>query len=102
MKKLLSLALTTLVALHGANATDISVDNAHVDVNSGNNGTGNFWLNFGGARSAEGIGSQRTSGAGQYGLDFYTWYGTRRMHIGVLGGVNVGGLADPGAGYLQA
>jgi hypothetical protein len=82
-----------------ARAADLSVNNATVDNTSVNNGTSNHWLNFGGTGSVEGIGSQRTSGAAQNGLDLYT-FGTRRMHIGHNGGVNIGDTSDPGAGNL--
>jgi hypothetical protein len=101
MKTLLSLCTLLFVFLFTARAADISVDNATIDNTSSNNGTSSHWLNFG-YGSGEGIGSQRTSGPGQYGLDFYTYYGTRRMHIGLNGGVNIGGgTYDPGAGNLE-
>jgi hypothetical protein len=88
--------------LSTAKASDISADSAHVDVNGYNSGT-NYWLNFGGTGSGEGIGSKRTSGAGQYGLDFFTYYGTQRLHIGVNGGITIGNdMSDRGAGNLLA
>lgn len=45
--------------------------NLTVDTTDANTGTALNFLNFGNG-SGEGVGSKRTSGTGQYGLDFYT------------------------------
>jgi len=55
----------------------------------------NLGLSFGN-RSGEGIASQRTAGAGQYSLDFYTGFG-QRMIINKNGDV---GIANNNPGYL--
>lgn len=63
-----------------------------IDQGNFNNGTSSTMLHFG-SNSGEGIGSRRTSGNNQYGLDFYT-QSFNRMTI--TNGGNVGiGLTNP-------
>lgn len=84
------------VRIRGVNFT---VDNtsrlltsAYVDGSNVNNGSEPD-LFFGNSSTGEGIGSQRTSGTNQWGLDFYT-NSTKRMVI--LNGGNVGiGMSSP-------
>lgn len=59
----------------------------HVGYSNTNNGT--YDLRFGGASTGEGIGSKRTAGGNQGGLDFYTNY-TSRMSITTAGNVGIG------------
>src|SRR5262249_50428283 len=65
---------------------------ANIDQGNANNGTlpggGNTSLTFG-SGSGEGIGSQRTAGTGQYGLDFYTGF-LKRVSISQVGWVGIG------------
>lgn len=105
-----ALAFIVVVAFSvSAHATDNPFDNVSVDNSGLNNGTAssganNHWLNFGGptsGTSGAAIGSKRTSGTGQFGLDFYTKY-LNRMRIWQLGGVSIGGTNDPGTGKLSA
>ncbi|MCI1187237.1 tail fiber domain-containing protein [Hymenobacter sp. DH14] len=67
--------------------TDVLVDAAN-----GNTGTAANALRFGGSSSGEGIGSKRSSGGNQYGLDFYT-ISTNRMSITGSGNVGIGTTA---------
>jgi hypothetical protein len=60
-----------------------------VDATDQNSGTKFNGVRFGGDSTGEAIGSQRTSGTGQYGLDFYTGH-ANRMHIAADGDVGVG------------
>jgi len=76
-----------------------------VDALNGNDGTlfSNGVLSFGGSGSdvsGEAIGSQRTAGAGQYGLDFYTQY-AKRMSIANNGNVTIVGTLSKGAGSFK-
>jgi hypothetical protein len=59
-----------------------------IDQNNGNTGTVNNTLRFGSA-SGEAIGSKRTAGTNQYGLDFYT-QSVLRMTINNIGQVGIG------------
>lgn len=59
---------------------------------SSNNGS--IDIGFGANNSGEGIGCKRTAGGNQYGLDFYTSYGTNRMSITNAGKVGIG-ISDP-------
>ncbi|MBM4251845.1 MAG: hypothetical protein FJ146_07725 [Deltaproteobacteria bacterium] len=52
-------------------------------------------LKFGGSGSGEGVGSKRSAGGNQYGLDFYT-SSISRMSINPVGNVGIG-TTDPGA-----
>lgn len=63
---------------------DINVDNS-----SSNNGTYQNSLQFGSAGTGETIGSNRTSGANLWGLDFYTSF-NNRMCISNSGNVGIG------------
>ncbi len=60
----------------------------NVGVEDLNNGT--IDLAFGKDGSGEGIGSKRTAGGNQWGLDFYTNNGTKRMSITNSGNVGIG------------
>ena len=70
----------------GANAFDVLASGGvnffngsagvNVDELNGNNGSINYGLRFG-VGSGEGIGSKRSSGGNQYGLDFYTSFNNR-------------------------
>jgi len=60
----------------------------NIDQANQNSGTTGFALTFGHA-SGEGVGSKRTSGGNQYGLDFYTLF-TNRMSISQTGDVGIG------------
>ncbi|GEM_PF-5428380 len=71
---------------------NLSVNAAvNIDQADANNGVANPGLTFGSA-SGEGIASKRTTGANQYGLDFYTNF-TNRMTIGQWGNVGIGTLS---------
>ena len=59
----------------------------NVDYLNGNNGDINYALRFG-IGSGEGIGSKRTAGGNQYGLDFYTGF-ANRMSIANYGYVGI-------------
>jgi len=61
----------------------------YVDANAQNNGTVTPGLIFGGTGSSEGIGSKRTAGGNQYGLDFLI-SGSSRMSIANSGNVGIG------------
>ena len=70
--------------------------NIAVDYNNTNAGTVANILRFGPTNSGEGIGSRRTSGVNQYGIDFYTSSFNRMT---VTSGGNVGiGTVSPLAG----
>ena len=70
---------------------DISVDDANT-----NAGTTNNTLRFGATGSGEAIGSKRTTGGNQYGLDFYTGSAN---HMSITGAGNVGiGTSAPLSG----
>ena len=58
-----------------------------IDQNNNNTGTTAAMLSFGGS-SGEGIGSKRTSGTNQYGLDFYT-NGINRMTVANSGNIGI-------------
>ncbi len=60
----------------------------NVDQADANNGDIGYALRFG-VGSGEGIGSKRTAGGNQFGLDFYTLF-TPRMSITQLGNVGIG------------
>jgi hypothetical protein len=60
----------------------------NIDHNNQNTGEAANMLGFG-SISGEGIGSKRTVGTGQYGLDFYTGF-TNRMHISNTGNIGIG------------
>ena len=66
----------------------------NIDQSNGNNGTAAKFLSFGGL-SGEGIGSKRTTGNNQYGLDFYT-NSTNRLAVTSAGNVGVN-TSSPGA-----
>jgi hypothetical protein len=61
---------------------------AVIDQNNNNTGTSSSILSFG-SLSGEGIGSKRTDGANQFGLDFYT-NNAQRMTITNAGRVGIG------------
>jgi hypothetical protein len=61
---------------------------AVIDQNNNNTGTSNNILSFG-SLSGEGIGSKRTDGVNQFGLDFYT-NNAQRMTITNAGRVGIG------------
>jgi hypothetical protein len=64
-------------------------EGVHVDyLNQNPGGTVTYGLRFGGGGSGEGITSQRTPGANQYGLDFFT-ASTERMTIANNGFVGI-------------
>src|SRR5207248_1286505 len=67
----------------------------HVDSSSANSGTTANSLRFGSTPNLAAIGSKRTAGGNQNGLDFYT-FGTNRMCITSSGLVGVG-TTTPGA-----
>ncbi len=71
----------------------LSVNNGvNIDQGSGNTGSTVNALTFG-SNSGEGIGSKRSSGGNQYGLDFYTSYNNRMV---ITNGGNVGiGTTSP-------
>jgi hypothetical protein len=77
-----------------------------IDANSANNGTltTNSVLAFGTGSSngisGEAIASQRTSGAGLFGIDFYTQY-IKRMTIANNGDVNIVGTLSKAAGSFK-
>src|ERR1051325_11055090 len=60
----------------------------NIDQSDGNTGTTNNILTFGSA-SGEGIGSKRTSGGNQFGLDFYTNF-INRMTVTNEGHLGIG------------
>lgn len=62
--------------------------------NTGNLGAESLALRFGAAGSGEGIASKRTTGTGQYGLDYYTNF-TNRMTIANNGNVGIGTTGIP-------
>lgn len=62
---------------------------AHIDLNDTNTGAWASVLKFGSSTTGEGLGSKRTPGTGQWGLDFFT-SSQRRMHISNGGDVGVG------------
>ncbi len=65
-----------------------------VDAANGNTGTAANFLRFGATGSGEGIGSKRSSGGNQSGLDFYTSFTNR---LSITNGGNVGiGTPTPG------
>jgi len=92
-------AIATMIKIPKAEAVtsfpdSVTVDdNLDVDYAGGNWGTFAHLLRFGGS-TGEGIGSKRTSGGNQYGLDFYT-NSTPRMSITNSGNVGIG-TASPG------
>jgi hypothetical protein len=61
----------------------------NIDQNDANSGTPVNGLRFGGNGSGEAIGSRRTAGANQWGLDFYT-NSVQRMSITLGGNVGIG------------
>ena len=65
-------------------SANIAVDDANT-----NTGTTTNTLRFGPVNSGEAIGSRRTSGGNQFGLDFYTT-STNRMSITTAGNVGIG------------
>ena len=78
-----------------------------IDENNTNNGTlaTNTVLAFGsnlntGGVSGEAIASQRSAGAGQYGIDFYTGY-AKRMTIFSSGNVQIVGMLTKGSGSFK-
>jgi len=74
---------------------NLSVNSAlNVDQAGANNGAVNPGITFG-FSSGEGIGSKRTAGGNQFGLDFFT-SSTSRMSISPTGNVSIGG-PSPGA-----
>ena len=74
---------------------NLSVNNGmNIDQSNSNAGTTSNSLTFGGG-SGEGLGSKRTAGGNQYGLDFYTNF-TNRMSVTSGGLVGIGTTA-PGA-----
>jgi hypothetical protein len=74
-------------------STDISVaGQATVDASGANTGTIASSLRFGVSTSGEGVGSKRTSGAGQFGLDLYT-NSVQRVSIGSTGAIDCHGNA---------
>lgn len=64
-------------------------NNLVVDASGLNNGTGTNFLRLGSNTSGEGVGSKRTAGGNQYGLDFYT------------GSVNTFSLSQSGAATFK-
>src|SRR5262249_37223132 len=71
----------------------LSVDAAvNIDQGNQNNGTTDFALSFGHA-SGEAVGSKRTAGGNQFGLDFYTKF-ANRMSITQNGNVGIGTFPD--------
>ena len=66
-------------------AGGIQIDN--VDANNGTVGLNT--LRFGGGATGEGIGSRRTAGANQFGLDFYT-NSSPRISVALDGNVGIG------------
>ena len=66
--------------------------NIAVDAGNANTGTVANTLRFGPVNSGEAIGSKRTSGGNQFGLDFYTT-STARMSITTAGNVGIGTTA---------
>lgn len=78
------------VGLDGANPQEnLSVgDGLSLDQNNGNVGSITNSLRFG-SNSGEGIGSKRSAGTGQFGLDFYT-NSTRRLSIANNGNIGIG------------
>ena len=96
-----SLVLGSINGVNGASAdTNVGVGTTapeerlsvggglRIDQNNQNSGSASFALTFGHA-SGEGIGSKRTSGGNQFGLDFYTLF-TNRMSITQGGDVGIG------------
>lgn len=75
-----------LVRARGGVGLDAALN---VDLGGRNNGTMDYALTFGGFGSGEGLGSKRTSGGNQYGLDFYTDF-TSRISIANNGNVGIG------------
>ena len=65
-----------------------NLGNVIIDPGSQNSGALTPGLTFG-ASSGEGIGSKRTAGGNQFGLDFYT-FGTNRLSIANSGNVGIG------------
>ena len=63
--------------------------NIAVDYSNANAGTTNNTLRFGPTNSGEAVGSKRTTGGNQYGLDFYT-ASANRMSITNAGNVGIG------------
>jgi hypothetical protein len=91
---------------------DINVDNGN-----GNAGTTDNTLKFGANNTGESIGSNRTTGVNQWGLDFYTNYANRmsianngyvgigvtnpKSNLHVAGQMVIGGIATaPANGYM--
>lgn len=74
-----------------------SAQDVVVDVNAGNAGTTAKALRFGSPTSGEGIGSKRTSGGNQFGLDLYAG-GAQQISLLNSGGVEIPGstAATPG------
>ena len=66
--------------------------NVVVDAGSANAGTLAGTLRLGGSGSGEALGSKRTAGGNQYGLDFYT-NSASRLSIGLNGNVGIGTAA---------
>jgi len=66
-----------------------------IDQTNLNSGTQAYMLRFGSA-SGEGIGSKRTAGTNQYGLDFYA-SNTLRMSIGNNGNIGIGMMPSTGS-----
>lgn len=64
-------------------------DGMNIDQNNLNSGTLTNTLRFGPGNSGEAIGSRRTAGGNQYGLDFYT-ASSNRMSVTVGGDVGIG------------
>ncbi len=71
----------------------------NIDDNNANNGSLTNALRFGNSASDEGIGSKRTAGGNQWGLDFYT-AGNNRMCITSGGKVGIG-TTSPSATKLD-
>ncbi|MBC7778282.1 MAG: tail fiber domain-containing protein [Phycisphaerae bacterium] len=104
--KLITLAIVLLAMAQNASAqwdlsnpTNVFLLPAHAtkkvtvgNVAGTNNGT--LDLNFGATNSGEGIGSKRTAGGNQWGLDFYT-AGANRMSITNAGKVGISNTAPP-------
>jgi hypothetical protein len=81
---------TPMIALDGGSGNIDSNGSVRVDGLNLNDGTpGTSFLRFGSGGTGEGMGSKRTATGNQFGLDFYTGFGTR-MSITNGGSVGIG------------